>query len=656
MVLSLAMILSVVPAMAEEPAGAAVMEDFYYATAEEENPHLAMSMPAGITEEMCKSSYWYDKGAGDADQLLADMDQIQTINTTCLGDSTMNMHDLEALNEEYDADSLRASLSSHDIPTRELYINDELIDNEAYFSRLNQAIAETGYTGTVKMQYAVCVKRAEMRDWPTEDIIGYSVTDPDDEMQSSAVLVNEPFVIRQRCEVDGQVYYWGYTTNCSGWVSGDRLAVCADKAEWTDAWKVDLKENDFLVVTQNKIVTEPSYETPYCSEVKMTLGTILKLVPEDEIPENIGERNDWYNHVVYLPTRAEDGSYVKRPCLISANCTVSKGFLPYTQKNVLDVAFSCLGDRYGWGGMLDATDCTLYSRFIYRCFGFEIPSNTAWQQLIPGRKLDISGMTDEEKYKLLKNSPSGTLMYFPGHCMVYVGTDGDKNYVISNTGSVSDSEGELNIKKVYNCILNPLTVRRSNGNTWLTNMTALVYLSDPLENKVTASNVTKSYSSKKRNVTLEAESAFGPLTYTCADSTIAVTDNGKVTIPAGFMGKAKITASVEGNLAYQAAQNTITLKVKPPKTALTKVSSTKKGRLTVKWDKVSGIEGYQIQYSTKKDFTDSVKVNVAADKASKTIKELISDKKYYVRIRTFITAGSDKIYSSYSTSQSIKIK
>ena len=35
------------------------------------------------------------------------------------------------------------------------------------------------------------------------------------------------------------------------------------------------------------------------------LGTVLKLVPDSEKPENISGRGTWNNYVVYLPTRDE---------------------------------------------------------------------------------------------------------------------------------------------------------------------------------------------------------------------------------------------------------------------------------------------------------------------------------------------------------------
>ena len=56
-----------------------------------------------------------------------------------------------------------------------------------------------------------------------------------------------------------------------------------------------------------------------------------------------------------------------------------------------------------------------------------------------------------------------------------------------------------------------------------------------------------------------------------------------------------------------------------------------------------------------KKFSSSIKKNVAAGK--KTIKKLKSGKKYYVRVRAYcLDSTSKKVYGSYSTVKSIKVK
>lgn len=189
-------------------------------------------------------------------------------------------------------------------------------------------------------------------------------------------------------------------------------------------------------MTQDKIILEPCLWDDAVSEVQLMLGTRLKLVPEDCIPEAVAERGNWNNYLVYLPVRTEEGRYEEHIAAISQHEQVSVGFLPMTGKNILTVAFSCLGDRYGWGGMLGSLDCSLYTRNVYRCFGLNLPRDTGSQASIPGFPVDISQQADEEKAEQFADLPAGSILYFPGHVMIYLGTVDGSSYVISATGSL----------------------------------------------------------------------------------------------------------------------------------------------------------------------------------------------------------------------------
>ena len=88
-----------------------------------------------------------------------------------------------------------------------------------------------------------------------------------------------------------------------------------------------------------------------------------------------------------------------------------------------------------------------------------------------------------------------------------------------------------------------------------------------------------------------------------------------------------------------------------PTTTITSVKAQSKA-FTVKWKKKSGITGYQIQYSTNSKFkkgNKSIKIK-SAKTVSKKITKLKSNKKYYVRIRTY----KGKKYSKWSKVKSIK--
>lgn len=98
--------------------------------------------------------------------------------------------------------------------------------------------------------------------------------------------------------------------------------------------------------------------------------------------------------------------------------------------------------------------------------------------------------------------------------------------------------------------------------------------------------------------------------------------------------------------------HTIAFAASMPTTTITSVKAQNKA-FTVKWKKKSSITGYQIQYSTNSKFkkgNKSIKIK-SAKTVSKKITKLKSNKKYYVRIRTY----KGKKYSKWSKVKSAKI-
>ena len=83
--------------------------------------------------------------------------------------------------------------------------------------------------------------------------------------------------------------------------------------------------------------------------------------------------------------------------------------------------------------------------------------------------------------------------------------------------------------------------------------------------------------------------------------------------------------------------------------------SKKESSITIKWKKIPNITGYEIQYSTKSNFTKkstkSVKSN--SKKTSKTIKNLKPSKKYYVRMRSYTKKDNKNVYSSWTKPKSV---
>ncbi|MDO5156309.1 MAG: fibronectin type III domain-containing protein [Eubacteriales bacterium] len=96
-----------------------------------------------------------------------------------------------------------------------------------------------------------------------------------------------------------------------------------------------------------------------------------------------------------------------------------------------------------------------------------------------------------------------------------------------------------------------------------------------------------------------------------------------------------------------------------PAISLKKASNVSKKSLFVKWSRKSTVVGYQVQYSTNKSFKKGNKIYNVSDVRVDcvTIPSLKAGKKYYVRVRTYVTDHNGKMYySKWSKVKTITVK
>ena len=119
------------------------------------------------------------------------------------------------------------------------------------------------------------------------------------------------------------------------------------------------------------------------------------------------------------------------------------------------------------------------------------------------------------------------------------------------------------------------------------------------------------------------------------------------------IGPAKVT--VKGKGKYEGSKK-LKFNIVPRGTTFSKLTGDKQ-KITLKWKNQKNINGYEIQYSLKKDFSGSKTVKIKKAKTlTTTIKKLKANKTYYVRIRTYTTVKKKNYYSVWSTAKTVKTK
>ena len=104
---------------------------------------------------------------------------------------------------------------------------------------------------------------------------------------------------------------------------------------------------------------------------------------------------------------------------------------------------------------------------------------------------------------------------------------------------------------------------------------------------------------------------------------------------------------------WSATLNSPTL---PSGTSITKLVAGSKA-FAAQWKKNTAVNGYQVQYSLKSNFSGAKTLTIKSNKTLKTmVKKLSAKKVYYVRIRTFKTISKANYFSTWSKAYKVKTK
>lgn len=420
-----------------------------------------------VSLEMLQAQFWIDKTPGAHDVVLSpeQIDQYNVLNAQTLAKTAGAYYDIGTYQDTMSGDQLKTIIKNGASPsTSDRYVDGKKV-TPAYWEALQKKTWLEGISSTQKVRFGVMTERSNIRSYPSNDVV---TDDPKDicydVLQESAVLYNEPVVVLHQTQ-DTQWYYIEMF-QYRGWVPAKDVALFASRAAW-DAAR-GLEDRDFLVVTGNKITLEPDPYAPKLSSKELSMGTLVEVAPVREYPQSIGDRVPMNNFVIKLPVRLDSGLVKYEYALLPVNRDVSRGYLSYTRASVLTQSFKMLGDRYGWGGMLESRDCSSFVFEVYRCYGIQLPRNSSAQALIPVKTTDFTGMSTAERKLALDELKPGSILHQPGHITLYLGKFNDKYYVINATGGfASVGTSEPKSARIRTVVVNELEVRRANGTTWL---------------------------------------------------------------------------------------------------------------------------------------------------------------------------------------------
>jgi len=421
--------------------------------------------PPDVSVEMYDAGFWTDKKYDKIIMTKAEIDRYNSKAASELGASEIGYYRIDTVPNTVTKEFVRHFAGCYVPDNYKAYYVDGKIMSYDWWKRVVANANASSVTGSVSVKFGYSVSRSTLREFPVDGFMTDDKDNPFDDLATMGFF--NPFcrVIVIHESADGKWYYV-LTDTASGWVKKEEVALCKSRSDWNSRYDPD----DFLIVTGKELRMTYDFALPEFSNLLLPMGTKLPLVPADKAPEYINGRLAYGNYIVKLPSRGSNGYIVDKYALIPLSWDVSVGYLDYTRNNVIELSFKFLGDIYGYKGSMHSVNCSGMVRAVFSCFGLYLPGLATNQQRASGQleRIVLEGMSNKEKEAVLDTVDAGTLVFFTGHIMVYLGEYDGEYYVISATGGYHEEDaGEKEVPYLYNVSVNTLDVYRDNGLSWI---------------------------------------------------------------------------------------------------------------------------------------------------------------------------------------------
>jgi putative gamma-D-glutamyl-L-diamino acid endopeptidase-like protein/SH3 domain containing protein/NlpC/P60 family protein len=276
---------------------------------------------------------------------------------------------------------------------------------------------------------AIAVAPGHLRGLPTH-LPFYERSDgaPFDMLSNPQLKLNEPLRVLHTSK-DG---VWLFVENgySNGWL--EKRDVALVDAEFIDSW---MRAPHLVMVRDYQPVSDGRGVGTYPAKI----GTILPLAQEG--------KEYWE---VKVASAGEGGKAEIRPSRIPREAAAPFP-LTFSKENVVPIGNQLLGQLYGWGESYALRDCSALLRDFFLPFGIWLPRTSADQIASLPQRLELAALAPAQKEEAIRSKglPFLSLVYKPGHIMLYAGEDKDgRPLVFHSAWSIALQEGEGRQTKV----------------------------------------------------------------------------------------------------------------------------------------------------------------------------------------------------------------
>ena len=234
---------------------------------------------------------------------------------------------------------------------------------------------------------------------------------PFDNWQEALLAPNTPLYVLHTSQ-DG-AWHFVAADYTYGWIQKEALAYVtpAFMAQWR-------KTKQYITTLHDDVPVKDNMFAPLAR-----VGQLMPLAPTQNNKENYQVLTVAQDAAGYAS--AQVGSVTKTATALMP--------LRATPSNMARLANNLMGQPYGWGGLEGYHDCASLLKDLFLPFGIWLPSDSRPQSQA-GTFVSLKELDEAEKTKLLqaKASPFFSLVWWPGHIVLYLGVKAGKVYVYND--------------------------------------------------------------------------------------------------------------------------------------------------------------------------------------------------------------------------------
>ena len=231
---------------------------------------------------------------------------------------------------------------------------------------------------------------------------------PFDYNQNSSININTPLIVSHYSKDKKWVY-----VRCAyayGWLPVSDIAF-VDR----DFIKKFMNNNYAVTIRDNLFIKDKKFKTI----VKM--GTIFPIASLKNRYYMIAKKNRRGYAKIKLVKSQRRWIIVKKP-------------IAFTASNVALIAKQLVGEPYGWGGKMEARDCSSLTKDFFAPFGLFLLRNSNRQAQKSSNVINIRGINSRKKKHIIlkKAKPFRSLLYVKGHIALYLGNRDGEPIILHN--------------------------------------------------------------------------------------------------------------------------------------------------------------------------------------------------------------------------------